>query len=269
VERNNHSSRSPKRTFGDSDLEAEGERDGSVEGRRVRRKPVSNTSNLSSASPTSNLAPPPSSPDAPPVVDEDAEGDYDDEDDEDRSVLELLAGPSADEGFTSDSSLSPPPPDPNELAPARRTNSQFLHPYSQVSMATTPPSSAPPSSRPSPAPFEGLSQETTSVFDEERQRTSGPATGIRLTRRQRRNMGLPKHGNGSGRASPNTSTVIVIPGGRHPSRLAMKAAQERQRLSAASDQTAVFDGDGETFQHEWEKNGAGRKDSRGFVILNI
>lgn len=73
--------------------------------------------------------------------------------------------------------------------------------------------------------------------------------------------------------------VIVIPGGRHPSRLAMKAAQERQRLSGrgtgatGADAGAAVYNEGDTdeggFQHEWEKNGSGRKDSRGFVILNI
>jgi len=239
---------------------------------------VSNTSNLSSASPASNVAPPPSSPDVPLVVE-------DDDEEESLSVLKLLADPTADEGFSTDSSLSPPPPDSKDSEAAKGRGSQFLHPYSQVSMGTTPPSSVPPSSRPSPAPLEGSSQDTTSAVDEKSQRGSGTVAAPRLTRRQRRIMGLPKHGNGSGRATPNpvsasnaaangNGNIIVIPGGRHPSRLAMKAAQERQRLAAASDRTAVFEeregeGGGEAFQHEWEKNGAGRKDSRGFVILNI
>ena len=264
VERNAHSSRSPKRSFGDSDLEPEGDRDGSVDGRRVRRKPVSNMSNLSSASP--NALPPPSSPDDPLIPDADAE-EVDDDDDEDMSVLKLLADPTVD-GYSSDSSLSPPPPDPKEVQAARR---KFLHPNSQISIATTPLSSAPPSSRPSPAPFEGSSQETTTTLDNESQSTITTAASARLTRRQRRNMGLPKHGNASGRITPvsGNTNVIVIPGGRHPTRLAMKAAQERQRLGGAGGEAEVYEDEDEGFQHEWEKNGNGRKDSRGFVILNI
>jgi hypothetical protein len=250
VDRESDSRRSPKRSFGESDLE-EGteERDGSTDGRRVRRRGGSGLSNLSSASPPSIVLPPPSSPD-------DGMG-REGDDDEDKSVLKLL-----DDNDESDSSLSPPPPGPKELERIRRRSSNSrLDPYSQSSTGTAPPSSVSPSSRPSPAP-ESQTDDTHS--QSQSQPHSQPHVSPKprpLTRRERKTLGLPKHGNTSGR-----SNVILIPGGRHPSRLAMRADQERQKLLVVENADAQGD---ESIQHEWERNGSGRKDSRGFVILNI
>ena len=129
MERSGHSSRSPKRSFGNLDLEVDGERDGLVDGRHVKRRPILSTSNLSSALPNALL--PPSSPEDPLIVDEDNEGD---DDNEDMSGLKLLADPTA-EGFSSDSSLSPPPPGPKEVQASRR---KVLHPDTRVSTAATP-----------------------------------------------------------------------------------------------------------------------------------
>ncbi|PVF99634.1 cysteine proteinase [Serendipita vermifera] len=239
VSRESVTSRSPKRSFGEFDAQYANGDDGSINGRRVRRKPPSDMSQVSSLSAASNALPPSSSPDEA-VADSDLE---DNDDDEDKSVMKLL-----DTDVFSDSSLSPPPPDSlshGKQKPLRM--SQYLMPSSQVSDATAPPSSVPPSARPSPGPYE----------DESQQSTTTTAHASKLTRRQRKALGLPKHGNTSGKVN-----VIVIPGGRHPSRLAMKAHREKERMSNPSK-----DEDEEV--QEWEKNGSGRKDARGFVVLNI
>ncbi|KAG8756772.1 hypothetical protein FRC14_002662 [Serendipita sp. 396] len=272
-------SRSPKRTFGESDLEdMSEEKDGSVEGRRVRRRSrLASPENLPSSSLTRehlSLRP------------RDEE-----DDDEDRSVLRILndddeEDEEAMEDRDSDSSLSPPPPDP--IQPRTKTTrakaglSKYLHPpNSQASDATAPPSSVSPSLRPSPAPFEESSQDTTtsemtsttsvvSSSSNTIKNTSSKPT-IKLTRRQRKALGLPK--------SPpwnDRPTVILIPGGKHPSRLAMRAAQERDRVlvvkggyGEGENEGEEVDEENEVEMKEWEKNGSGRKDSRGFVVINI
>ncbi|KAG8817113.1 hypothetical protein FRC17_000046 [Serendipita sp. 399] len=315
------SSRSPKRTFGESDLEEMSEeKDGSVDGRRVRRRShLGSPEVLPSSSLTKDLLM--------------SARDEEEEDDEDRSVLRRLLndeeeeeeeeeeeGMNDDDDGESDSSLSPPPPDPKETIRARTKTtrakaaaSKYLHPpesqASQVSYATAPPSSVSPSTRNSPAPFEESSQEavaaekTSSSTTKSKSRSksnhgslssssnanaNGSANStVKLSKRQLRKMGLPKHGNGSvaaggGGGGKRSNTVIVIPGGKHPSRLAMRAAQERERLlvvrnaglAGAGDEDEV-DGGGEDGAagaaelKEWEKNGSGRKDSRGFVVINI
>lgn len=228
--------RSPKRSFGESDVDGGSEeRDGSVDGRRLRRKgtaffPPENAISAASAN---------------------------EDDDEDKSVLKLLG---EDDDSDSDSSLSPPPPDPREIAASQA--STYLKPSSQVSFATGPPSTAAPSLRPSPSPYESSSQDT--AYSESA--STVVVDSSKLTRRQRRNLGLPKHGNGSERAT-KASNVIVIPGGRHPSRLAMRAAQEREKMLVSNGDGVDEDKDEEP--KEWEKNGNGRKDARGFVVLNI
>lgn len=250
IDRRGEISRSPKRTFGESDAE-EGAEDGSLDGRRVRRrgvdsKPVSGSSIISSASPPSLVLPPPSSPDD--LDEKDAEG----EDEEDKSVMRLL-----DDDNESESSLSPVLPGPRQVETLKkRGNGLSLEGGSQDSLGTAPPSSASPSSRPSPAPE---SQETEDSQPRPQSYSSKP-----LTRRQRRTLGLPKHGNGSGRTGG--ANIILIPGGKHPSRLAMKANQARKELLVVQDGKEEEE---EESLHEWERNGSGRKDSRGFVILNI
>jgi len=159
-------SRSPKRSFEES--EGEGERatpDGSVDGRRIRRK-------TDSPSPA-----PPTAPQSPPSMDL-------------KGVLD----------FDSDSSLSPAPPDLEEIA------------------------------------REAAKKKT-------------------LTRRQRKRLGLPKE--------RKSGVKIVIPGGRHPARLQVRQAAERQPLSRETSLGV----DGEL--KEWEKNGSGRIDARGFKELRI
>lgn len=79
-----------------------------------------------------------------------------------------------------------------------------------------------------------------------------------LTRRERKRMGLPKE-----RKSGLSGVKIVIPGGRHPARLQVRQAAERQPLSRETSLGV----DGEL--KEWEKNGSGRTDARGFKELRI
>ena len=76
-----------------------------------------------------------------------------------------------------------------------------------------------------------------------------------LTRRQRKRLGLPKE--------RKSGVKIVIPGGRHPARLQVRQAAERQPLSRETSLGV----DGEL--KEWEKNGSGRIDARGFKELRI
>ena len=159
--------RSPKRSF----EESEGEDghvtpDGSIDGRRLRRK-------TESPSPA-----PPSAPQSPPSINL-------------KGILD----------FDTDSSLSPPPPDLEEIA---------------------------------------------------REKTKKKA----LTRRERKRLGLPKE--------RKSGVKIVIPGGRHPARLQVRQAAERQPLSR---ETSLGIGVGEP--KEWEKNGSGRTDARGFKELRI
>jgi OTU domain-containing protein 3 len=159
-------SRSPKRSFEES--EGEDERvtpDGSVDGRRIRRKAES------------PFSAPPTAPQSPPPINL-------------KGILE----------FDSDSSLSPPPPDPEEIA--RKAPKQKS-----------------------------------------------------LTRRQRKRLGLPKE--------RKSGVKIVIPGGRHPARLQVRQAAERQPLS----REVSLGVDGEL--KEWERNGSGRIDARGFKELRI
>ena len=160
-------SRSPKRSFEES--EAEDERvtpDGSVDGRRLRRK-------TDSPSPA-----PPTAPQSPPPIDL-------------KGILD----------FDTDSSLSPPPPDPEEIA------------------------------------REAAKQKT-------------------LTRRERKRLGLPK--------DRKSGVKIVIPGGRHPARLQVCQAAEREPLTR---ETRLRVNDAEL--REWEKNGSGRIDARGCKELKI
>ena len=160
-------SRSPKRSFEESEVEDErATPDGSVDGRRLRRK----TDSPSPAPPTAPQSPPPT----------DLKG-----------ILD----------FDSDSSLSPPPPDPAEIA------------------------------------REAVKKKP-------------------LTRRERKRLGLPK--------DKKSGVKIVIPGGRHPARLQVRQAAERQPLSR---ETSLGVDAGEL--REWEKNGNGRFDARGFKELKI
>jgi len=72
-----------------------------------------------------------------------------------------------------------------------------------------------------------------------------------LTRRERKRLG-------------NKSGVkIVIPGGRHPARLQVRQAAERQPLSRETSLGV------DSEPKEWEKNGNGRMDARGFKELRI
>lgn len=229
--------RSPKRSLAESDADGGSEdHDGSVDGRRLRRKGAA-------FSPSEYVIPATSPNEA------------DEDDEENKSVLKLLG----EEDDDSDSSLSPPPPDPREVEASQ--DSTYLKPSSQASYITGPPSTIAPSSRPSPSPYESSSQDTT--YSESA--STIVVDSSKLTRRQRRTLGLPKHGNGSERVT-KAGNVIVIPGGRHPSRLAMRAAQERQKLVLSNDKG---DEDKDQELKEWEKNGSGRKDARGFVVLNI
>ena len=77
-----------------------------------------------------------------------------------------------------------------------------------------------------------------------------------LTRRERKRLGLPK--------DRQSGVKIVIPGGRHPARLQVRQAAERQPLSR---ETSLGVDAGEL--REWEKNGSGRFDARGFKELKI
>jgi len=77
-----------------------------------------------------------------------------------------------------------------------------------------------------------------------------------LTRRERKRLGLPK--------DRKSGVKIVIPGGRHPARLQVRQAAERQPLSREPS-LGVDDGQ----LKEWEKNGSGRVDARGFKELRI
>ena len=76
-----------------------------------------------------------------------------------------------------------------------------------------------------------------------------------LTRRERKRLGLPKE--------RKSGVKIVIPGGKHPARLQVRQAAERQPLSRETSLGV----DGEL--KEWEKNGSGRVDARGFKELRI
>ena len=76
-----------------------------------------------------------------------------------------------------------------------------------------------------------------------------------LTRRERKRLGLPKEG--------KSGVKIVIPGGRHPARLQVRQAAARQPLSR---ETSLGVNDE---VREWEKNGSGRIDARGFKELKI
>jgi hypothetical protein len=230
-------------------------------------------SNVSSVSALSNVAPPPSSPEGVALDDEDEDADADadvDADEDALSVLQKLLD------YGSDSSLSPPDaqtrgtrtvrPRRTKVSKLRELKQDDVFESSQVSQlsnATDPPSSV-PSSRQSPAPMDESqpTQEEETISSTKDDTRAGKGTKeARLTRRQKRALGLPKHGNGSGK-----SNVIVIPGGRHPSRLAIRATKERERVVASvgdDDETSMSQ------EHEWERNGSGRKDFRGFVVLNI
>jgi OTU domain-containing protein 3 len=77
-----------------------------------------------------------------------------------------------------------------------------------------------------------------------------------LTRRERKRLGLPKE--------RKSGVKIVIPGGRHPARLQVRQAAARQPLSR---ETSLGVDDGKV--REWEMNGSGRMDARGFKELRI
>lgn len=126
----------------------------------------------------------------------------------------------------SDSDLSPPPPDPEEI---ERDRLRRLALSSKKRRAGTVESELSPGSSPAPP--------------------DRP-----MTRRQRKQAGLPKPRN----------HVIVIPGGKHPARLATKqqAETERSRLGTRANTE-------ERELAEWEKSGTGRVDSRGFKELRI
>jgi OTU domain-containing protein 3 len=133
----------------------------------------------------------------------------------------------------------------------------------RVRRKTESPSPAPPTAPESPGPIDlkGILE-----FDSDSSLSPPPpdpeeiareaAKKKALTRRERKRLGLPK--------DRKSGVKIVIPGGRHPARLQVRQAAERQPLSR---QTSLGVGDGET--KEWEKNGSGRFDARGFKELRI
>ena len=78
-----------------------------------------------------------------------------------------------------------------------------------------------------------------------------PPPSPKLTQRQLKKLGLPKPRHGSPAQSRRSAGKIVIPGGR------MKRAGTASNASA------------DTKVEEWQKNGTGRVDVRGFRELKI
>lgn len=116
-----------------------------------------------------------------------------------------------------------------------------------------PKSSSPPPRTPNKKTKASLKKQP--ILDLENQENDKP-----LSRRKRRALGLPKHGNGG------TATVAVRASGRaSPAR--RQQTQTRSQSQAQSQSTATpAPAPG---QAEWEKNGSGRMDSRGFRELRI
>ncbi|PPQ75137.1 hypothetical protein CVT24_010099, partial [Panaeolus cyanescens] len=87
-----------------------------------------------------------------------------------------------------------------------------------------------------------------------------------LTRRERKALGLPKHGSGGAVSAGK----IVIPGGRFKGRMAAQAAANARAAAAstAGHGGVRVSGEGEDSE-EWRRNGTGRLDVRGFRELKI
>ncbi|KAF4611912.1 hypothetical protein D9613_004015 [Agrocybe pediades] len=160
-------------------------------------------------------------------------------------------------------------------APGSSSSSTFSSSLSEVSLSPSPepPSTtvelveeaAPPSPVTHPTPSKPL-KKGTQRYQQQRHLEQSQASGgkeEKLTRRQRKALGLPKARKvftagtlGAPSAGGISAGKIVIPGGRWTGRELPKNAAEQAAADAAAEE-------------EWRRNGTGRLDVRGFRELKI